>query len=240
MTTQIISDIHFPYQDDKAVNIALKINQKMRPAEVIINGDMLDFPQVSRFTMDPDVHQTLERDINMSIEFIKKLQRYSSVTVIEGNHEIRLNKYILENAPELKSLVSLEAILSNNLDDDIKYIDAIGKESMYWYDDSILIGHFNRVSKNSAYTAKLLVEQYKCNIIQAHVHRLGSHYFTGYKETLVGFEMGCLCSIYPEYMAKPNWQQGFLMYNRIGSNTEIETIHIADGKALYRGKEYRG
>ena len=239
----IISDLHIPYEDKSAVNVALKIHQRMRPAMVIVNGDLLDFPQISHFTSDPANNQTLGDDINAGVAILKKLQRYSKVVFLEGNHEIRMRNYILDNAPELYEFLDLKTIFENKIDD-LEYIQGVGKESMYYYDNDLLVGHFNKVSKHAGYTAKLLVDQYRCNVVQGHTHRVGVHFATGFNGTIAGYESGCLCSLEPQYISKPNWQQAVLMYNTavVDSQkiTNMEVVRIQEGKALYRGKLYRG
>lgn len=105
-----------------------------------------------------------------------------------------------------------------------------------YFNDKLLVGHFNRVSRYSAYTAKMLVEDYKISVVQSHTHRLGTYYTTGAMQTFVGNECGCLCEVKPQYTHSPNWQNGFLMAH---SSTNIETIYINDGEALYQGKNIK-
>ena len=107
-----------------------------------------------------------------------------------------------------------------------------------WHND-LLIGHFNKAAKNTTYTVKLLVEKYMANVVQAHTHRLGEYAIRGYDKTLRGWECGCLCDLDPDYVAKPNWQQGFLVYTRNGDGWNMEIVHIEDGCALFRGKVYK-
>lgn len=238
MTKMIIGDLHIPFEDKRAVNTMLKIHQHCRPETVIINGDLLDFVEISSFTRNKLDDRPLTESIDAAADIIKKLQRYSKILFHIGNHEIRLKKYLFNNAPELAELISFNDLINNKLKTKIEFVEMVGRDSMkLYFDDKLLVGHFNRVSRYSAYTAKMLVEDYKVSIVQAHTHRLGTYYTTGANQTFIGKEGGCLCNIHPEYVHSPNWQNGFLMaYDAIN----IETVYINDGRALYRGKMYKG
>lgn len=246
MTTMITSDFHYPYQDDDAVSVMHKIHQYLRPSTTIINGDMVDFFQLSKFINDPEFNKnSVENQINSAVEVIKKLQKYSNeIIYTEGNHEARLKKYLITRAPELVHLIDLGNIINSKLDEPIEYVPSNGKESFISYDENnLLVGHFNNASRFSSYTARILVDKFRTNIIQSHVHRLGSYYITGHNSTEIGFETGCLCQTNPNYMLGANWQNGFLVYSRKDEIMNIETIHIQEtktGKAgMFRGRIFR-
>jgi hypothetical protein len=73
-----------------------------------------------------------------------------------------------------------------------------------------LIGHFNSVRKGSGNTARGLIQKYCKNIVQAHVHRLAQIYQTVYDTTLVGIECGCMCTLKPNWIRYPDWQNGYV------------------------------
>ena len=129
----IISDLHIPFQDDRAVNIMLKIHQHCRPETVIINGDMLDFVELSTFTRDRLDDRPINKSIHDATKVIKKLQRYSDVIYQIGNHELRLKKYLLNNAPEIADLVNFNDLINNNLKTKIKFVEMVGRDSMSKY-----------------------------------------------------------------------------------------------------------
>ena len=77
MSTFVISDLHIPYQDDKALNILYKIQSKLRPKEVVITGDLFDFPKISRFKTDPMDKENFTDTLDTGINVVKPLQKYS-------------------------------------------------------------------------------------------------------------------------------------------------------------------
>lgn len=102
----VISDIHYPYQDDKAVKCVLHFIQNNDIDTIILNGDILDFYDVSSFDKEPDRINSLQREINITARLFKKLRDIkpkARIVFIKGNHENRLERY-LKKHPELYSL----------------------------------------------------------------------------------------------------------------------------------------
>lgn len=236
----IISDLHIPYEDERALNILYRIQYSLRPKNVIINGDFFDFPKISRFSTDPMDKENFEDSMHIGVEIIKRLQRYSNITFIEGNHDLRLRKAIWHDMPYLAGKITLEKLVNDELDNPIKFVRASDREAMLWWDDNILIGHFNKCMMHSAYTAKNLCDKYKCSIVQAHTHRQGQYMNRTYKNTIIGVEGGCFCDMNPQYVAHPDWQQGFCIYQRRCESINIELVHIENGSCVFRGKLIRG
>ncbi|MHC1576733.1 MAG: hypothetical protein ACXQTE_05205 [Methanosarcinaceae archaeon] len=241
MTDFIISDLHVPFQDPEALKLMLKMQQHFRPTNVIMDGDMLDAIQLSKFSKDPQEPESFKANVVELCIILRKMQKYSNLIYIEGNHEARLQRYINDRAPDLAGLISIEGLIKSHLGDTIEYIRTTPGESMMTWgaEDDLLIGHFAKVSKHTCYTVKLLVEKYMTNVVQAHTHRLGQYALRGYDHTFRGFESGCLCNLDPDYVAKPNWQQGFLVYSSVQGRWNIESVTIHDGAANFRGKIWK-
>lgn len=239
MTDFCISDIHVPYQNQVAVNITVRMAWHFKPQNIIINGDALDNAQLSRFSHDPFEPESLKSNIEELCDIIKDLQKYSKVIFIEGNHEARFQRYINDKAPDLHGLLTMDSLINDGLDTKIDYIRTNPGESMLPWRDDLLIGHWNTARKYSCYTAKALVERFQTNIVQAHTHRIGEYSIRAWNKTLYGWENGCLCDLNPEYTMHPNWQNGFLVYSQIGDEWDIETVHISDTAAIFRGKVYK-
>lgn len=235
----IIGDAHYPYQDPASIKIVMKMVATFKPDNVIMAGDMLDCATLSRFTIDPPEPAAFKSDVEELCGFISDIQEYSTVHYVQGNHESRLSKVINDKMPELYGMLDMQSIINSNLDTDIEYTYNVPAESMIVWNDDLLIGHFNKTSQNCCYTVKLLIDRFKTNICQAHTHRLGEYRVRGQRGTLRGWESGCLCDLNPSYALIPNWQNGFLVYERLGNSWNIETVPIDDGKAMYRGKVYR-
>jgi predicted phosphodiesterase len=207
-----ISDLHLPFQDKKALKLILKFIEQFEPNKIFINGDLIDCWEISKFVkpLYLDIH--LVDEIMETRKFLYDL-RYiapdAEIIYIFGNHEFRLETYISNHARELYGLDGLtleEQLLLNQFK--IKPVNNHLKENYYQY-GKLLIGHFDKCTQHSGYTAKNLLERIGMSLIQGHTHRGGVSYKRTYNGTIAAFENFCLCDLNPKYCQKPNWQLGF-------------------------------
>lgn len=223
----VISDIHFPYQDDKAIKAALDFIKTNPVDTIILNGDILDFYDVSSFDKDPDRINSLQKEIDMAQKFFKKLRTIkpdARIVFIKGNHSSRLERY-LKKHPELYSLNALK--LPNLL--------GLDKFNIEYSDKGIKLGnlkiiHGDIVRKYSGYSARAEMEKHDCSGISGHVHRLAIYYKRTPTRDLMWAESGCLCDLNPEYIDSPSWNQGFLYGYVEKDSFAILPIPIVNGK----------
>ena len=70
----VVSDIHFPYEDKSAVTAFIKEAGLRKPDVIVLNGDLLDFYKLSKFSKDP-AGKNPEEEIEMCKTFLKKLRK---------------------------------------------------------------------------------------------------------------------------------------------------------------------
>lgn len=223
----VLSDIHFPYHDDKALKAVYKFLDQHPINSIILNGDILDFYDVSSFDKDPDRINSLQKEIDLAQKFFKKLRDLSPdsrIVFVKGNHCSRLERY-LKKHPELYSLEALKLPNLLGLDKfNIEYKDKGFKLG------SLKIIHGDMVRKFSGYTARGELEKHDSSGISSHTHRGGVYYYRTPERYLAWFESFCLCDLNPFYVSEPNWQQGFL-YGYIEKDSfAVTPIPIVDGK----------
>lgn len=100
------SDIHIPFQDDEAVRAFVDYCTTLKPKYIVLNGDILDMYRLSKFAKGEGRNPKYE--IEMCRELLKTLRDAcpdSKIFYVIGNHETRYEKYILERAPEIESLM---------------------------------------------------------------------------------------------------------------------------------------
>jgi predicted phosphodiesterase len=104
-----IPDVHIPYQDKRALNLAYKVAQTLKPEVIVFIGDFIDCYRVSEYTKDPtrqtNTKQELEQGRKILKQFAKCCDEYF---FCQGNHEVRLQNYIASRAPELYGLISVQ------------------------------------------------------------------------------------------------------------------------------------
>ena len=105
-TVVIASDIHIPFQDDAAVRSFIKYCKEKQPEVVVLNGDVLDMFMLSRFTKGEGRNPLEEMTMCQGfLDSLRKVVPDADIYYVIGNHENRLEKYVLTKAPELASLI---------------------------------------------------------------------------------------------------------------------------------------
>jgi hypothetical protein len=246
----IVSDEHFPFQDDKARSVALKVVRDFNPDILAVGLDGIDFYQISSFDKDPArVKVGLQEEINAWKSGQREWKDAAPNAVryfIPGNHEDRHRRYLWRH-PEIASLdvLKLEAVLE--LDDlGIKYEeDKFLKNEEINIDNVVVIKHGSFVRKGAAMSARaeLENEHYSISTLTGHTHRGGSYFARTRTGMVQAHECFCLCRLDPDYVKNPDWQQGIILAEVVGDVLSVESVAIKSSRrrkvAVWRGKEYR-
>jgi len=225
----VVSDWHIPFHDGRVINAFMNDIAENEYEHIILNGDMIDAYELSRFDKPPItlVNNLFLDEIRAFRHYmarIRELQPKAKIIYLPGNHEYRWYK----NLHEIwgKSLYALARLGINygpevidpspsqlfGLDDfDIEFhIDPNPEKSIYRLRDKINIAHGWRVLKWSCATPKAYVTDYGGNWLIGHTHKLGVYYRTlASGETNVAMEGGCMCKDM-DYNPIANWQRGYI------------------------------
>lgn len=223
------SDIHFPYQDDKAVKAFRNYCKSLQPALIILNGDLLDFYKLSRFSKSPEGKNPAE-EIEMCRSFLSGLRKdcpNSAIYYTIGNHETRLAKYILDNAPQIACLVDNVFNIIRTDEFNVK-----GCASLT-LNDTFVFKHGTRLGNKSGLSAIKELEAHYLSGATGHTHRLARFSTRKSGRRFVWFETGCLCYLNPEYMMNADWEQGFvkLLFTN-GKLVNGKIVRIENGTVL--------
>jgi len=246
----IANDFQIPFHDERALLLFKMFLRRERPDWLILNGDFQDFWEISSYDLTPRGGKEFHREIEMGRNILRGFRRslpHARITWIEGNHEFRLRKYLIQNARELYRLrgVSVPDIFDlKRLE--IEYVPC--HEMATKFTDNFIrvgdlyVGHWDKVSKNAAYAAKLLVEEKGVSLLQGHTHRFGAHARTTVDgRVLLGIENFSMCSRRQSYVSHPNWQPGFsVVYFRPGSDRFhwFPILIGRDYRFVWRNREY--
>ncbi len=232
----VVNDLHYPFQDEKAIVKVLGLAAEMQPDYFIVNGDLVDMHKISPFDNDPLRIANINEEFILARIFLEKVAKAlpnAEKHFIFGNHEYRFDKYIWKNAKELAGLDGLSVAEQLRLKEYGFAVHYRRQKESYMDLGPFLVGHFSAVSQHSGYTAKKLLDYHGKSLIQGHVHRGGVHYRTINGKVLMAVENFCLCNLTPEYLINPNWQHGFTLF-RIGKNYyDIEPVPIKNYKCRY-------
>lgn len=222
------SDIHIPFQDDDAVDSFIEYCKKKKPEVIVLNGDVLDMFMLSKFTKG-EGRNPLE-EITMCRELLASLRNAcpnAEIYYIIGNHENRLEKYVLTKAPELASLI--EDVFSIIKTEDFK----IRGCASLTINDNFVCKHGTLLGNKSGLSAIKEMENAYMSGATGHTHRLCKYIARKSGRKFVWIETGCLCNLNPEYMVNPNWQAGFAeLIFKDGKLYHSRVIEIEKGKIL--------
>lgn len=98
----ILSDIHIPYHDLKALNIALNEFKRVKVDTIVLNGDIIDAYQLSRWEKDPNKRNHAYEMELLTIFFDDLIKMFPKVEIVYklGNHCERYEKFIYAKTPE--------------------------------------------------------------------------------------------------------------------------------------------
>lgn len=109
----VASDLHSYFVDPFALDVLIDTVRMVEPDVVVLNGDVVDFPQISRHRQLPGHFLlNLQEEIDFAREKILRRVREAApnaqIDFVLGNHEYRLVTYLADTAPQLASLRSLQ------------------------------------------------------------------------------------------------------------------------------------
>lgn len=121
--TLIINDVHIPFHDSRALALVLDIFEDIGCDRLIINGDLLDFYGVNMHgPKSPLIENSLEDELIAGREFISQLRhrfKKQHIVYLFGNHESRLNRFILQHCKAFWNILTVEKYLyldDNNIE----------------------------------------------------------------------------------------------------------------------------
>jgi predicted phosphodiesterase len=235
----VLSDIHIPYHDRDALAIALEFTEDIKPDKIILAGDIIDFYAVSKYMKDPLRIDTLQSEIDETRAFLNVLRDKhlgASITIIPGNHEVRLEKFLIDKASALTSLRCL------SIDD----LFGLSQNGIVFSDASVMLGklevtHGEYARKTPGGSVKGHFEKSASSVLVGHVHRLNTNRYTNGWGVHTVVENGCLCMTSPEYSRVNDWQQGFsvVRYNEKTGDFIVEQHNIVGGKLITSDRVYQ-
>lgn len=206
-------------------------------------GDMLDLTALGRWVRgtpsedgrnlqkELDSWNGWANDVGQATPTLKK-------TMIPGNHDHRLQKYVDTVA---KGLAGLDRIKFENLID----LDGWGwelKEEPYRITHDTVVVHGLTVRSRSGYTAHYHIDKFfPTNVVHGHTHRAGIVYRTIGQRTSWAMESGhTMDPRKASYVLNPDWQLGFgvLQHNPGEPTVPLFIPMKADGSFTFDGKRW--
>lgn len=249
-TVVIANDFHIPFHDEAALALLKRFLKRERPEWLILNGDLVDFWEISAFDRTPRTGPTLAEEVRAGRKVLiafRRLLPSARITWIEGNHEFRLRKYLIQHAPELYGLSGLSVPELFGLKDlRIEYVAGSAQASRFTDTfikvGQLYVGHWTKMARHGGYAAKGLVDEKGVSLLQGHTHRFGAHARTTVDGSVfLGIENASMCARRASYVARPNWQLGFsLVYlEPLSGRFQWYPVLIGRHGFLWKGRHFR-
>lgn len=249
-TALVCSDIHDIACDPFYWRILVDTAHRVQPEKIVLNGDIFDLPEFSKYTQDPRTFDPTAR-----IKWVHSLLRAfreacpdAEITFIEGNHEFRLLRHLTEATPALMTVLSelhgmtvpqllgLEQFELNYVarmdlaafnEADIK--KELSKNYVLLW-DSILLHHFPE-GRSMGYPG-------------ANGHHHKHIVWNSYSPIFGSYEwhqLGCGHVPRASYCAGEKWSQGFLLahVDTHNKHTQFEYIDTSFQHAIVGGRFYQ-
>jgi predicted phosphodiesterase len=217
----VLSDIHDRNADRFVLDVAIATADRVKPDIIVLNGDVFEFAEFSRFDKDP---RTI--DIRGAFEFVReqvfrKLRMAcpdAQIDMIIGNHDARVLRHMADRTPYLVPLMDLMGITLSKLfgleefqinlvnkADFAAYLPKEMREEMLRnykvYFNTLLVGHHPAnygICSVAAHTHK--------PAYQSHVNELTGSYFQ--------LTTGCISKIDFNYVeGLNNYAQSFALFH---------------------------
>ena len=240
--TALIFDAHCPYHDKQAYALALDYISNLKPRinKLVLAGDFVDFYQISFWKSDPDRLPFKDEValINVELQDLRKRFYRIPIDYIEGNHEVRLFRYVKEKAPDLLFNNDVETLLKLR-QRNIKYLSNIAlicdKQKPYKIGKvNILHGHEIKISMGAINLARLWHHKTGVNIMTGHHHRVDKALVKKLDGTYDGaWCVGTLGQLEEPYSPINGWCHGFAYIDTYPDGYfEVHNKIILDNKII--------
>lgn len=207
----VLSDIHIPYHSISALTAAIKYGKDHLINTILLNGDVLDFYQLSKFTKDPR-KRSVKDELDAFRSFILVLQKEIPLAKIYykfGNHDNRYQNYLKLKAPELLDVLEFRLDILLKLGE--LGVECISDDRVVMAGKlAIIHGHEYNRGGITVNPARSILLKAKHSVLVSHSHVTSEDsksVITG--DTLTAWSTACLCELHPEYARLNDWNHGF-------------------------------
>jgi hypothetical protein len=228
-----IGDLQIPFHDISAITCAIKYGQQHNVNTIYINGDLVDFYSISSYQTEKS-KRDLVNEIEMTREFLSILRSVfpnAQIYLKRGNHEIRWERYIFNNAKAFEDLQELQFSAMFHLD----------KYNIHLIEDTTIVSiggltaiHAHEVrGVGGVFPARTLFMKTLTSAICGDCHRTSE--YTGKSITdrfHTCWTVGCLSVLRPNYAPGAQYNHGFAHIRTNGEDFSVKNFRILDGKII--------
>lgn len=230
----VLSDVHLPYQNNKALTLALDYGKKENINTILLLGDIMDMHKASFHEQDPKKRDlTYEFEIcRQFLDVLKNAFPNAKIFYKEGNHEVRWERFLRVKAPIVLDMQEFR----------LQTILKLGERGITWIPNNqvMKIGKLYAIHGNEykgsggINAARTLWLRAGESTICGDKHKTQTMLKTNISQKVHGtFVVGCLCELNPDYLSLNEWNLGFAIIKVLkGGEFEVYNKSIIDGKVL--------
>jgi len=231
--TLIISDLHFPYQHNEAIELALNYGLQKEVTCILINGDLIDFATISRHEKDFRA-RSVKEEFDAVRLFLTTLREHfpkAKIVYKQGNHDERWEKWLYVKAPEIFDCTEFQLDVLLKLGE--LGIDMVkDKKPIKIGKLNVLHGH-ELAGGGGVNPARGVFLKTLDNVVVGHFHRTSEATESTFGGEVINVKStGCLCGMNPQWMPINKWNLGFAFceMNLKTGEYELENLKIIKGK----------
>lgn len=224
-----VPDCHIPMHNKQAWALFMDIAKQLNPDMLVVHGDFFDFYSVSRHDKNVSLDfKTFKDEMQECRDLLGDLlavcRSVRRPIFLEGNHELRLQRYIAEKAPKLSGIYETREILG--IVEPWLYLP-YGQAGHYKI-GKLMCTHGSLAGENPAAS---MVKKYRSSVAFGHVHKLQEYHITNiHGQDFIGLAIGWLGDERraAEYMKSvTDWSLGFLItYHKENGDFFHQLIHM--------------
>lgn len=266
--TVFFPDAQIPFHDEEAVAAAHTAVRELQPDNVVMLGDMLDFPGLSRFEDGAEHAGKVQESLDTYHQMLAQVRADvpdSRIFALTGNHEARLQKSIIKNNAELLGIKRANAeqelgvlTLDFLLRTDELEVEMIGgyPNGTLWLEDHLRATHGTKSNARGSTSAAYLNAEPYVSTVHGHSHRAEMQWKTtptrdGHIQRF-GMSPGTLARIdgaVPSFYSTTdehgqmvpraeNWQQAVGVVEHNPTHANAELAMITNGVLRLRGQNF--
>lgn len=234
----VASDAHYwPGEPSTAHRALVKLCKELKPKAVIMNGDVMDFPQISRHSpIGWENQPTVVDEIENAQQRLHEIELASGRGVEKiwtlGNHDARFETRL--------ATVAKEYALLNGVHLKDHFPQWIPCWSV-WINDSVVVKHRYKGGVHAPHNNTVASGK---SIITGHLHSLKVTPYNDYNGTRYGVDCGCIADTnhkaFVDYTEDGplNWRSGFIVLTfEDGYLMWPEVVSVVDTKRVqFRGR----
>lgn len=228
----IMSDTHIPYHSNEAIDESINYFVKKNVDAILLNGDIIDCYQLSRFNPDPRMRHFVD-EIEAFKQFIEVLKKNLTKNIFFklGNHEERYERIMISRSPEFLDIPQFE--FRNIMGCDELGVDVISDQRIVYVGNlPVIHGHEAAMKYASVNPARtLFLKTYKSSMC-GHLHRTSNHNEQSLDGKIIStWSVGCLCDLHPKYRRLNNWNHGIARIEKdVDGNFEVINFRLMRNK----------